>query len=56
MTAPYALFKAGVGYMKLGDNKKAAELFNKIKDNYPFSTEAQQIDKYIASAEQMTEG
>lgn len=56
ITAPYALFKAGVGYMKLGDNKKAAELFNKIKDNYPFSTEAQQIDKYIASAEQMTEG
>ena len=55
ITAPYALFKAGLGYMKLGDNAKANEVFTQIKEKYPFSTEARQIDKYIGAAEQMAE-
>ena len=55
MTAPYALFKAGMGYMKLGDNAKANEAFTQIKEKYPFSTEARQIDKYIGAAEQLAE-
>lgn len=55
MTAPYALFKAGMGYMKLGDNAKANEAFTQIKEKYPFSTEARQVDKYIGAAEQLAE-
>ena len=55
ITAPYALFKAGMGYMKLGDNAKANEAFTQIKEKYPFSTEARQIDKYIGAAEQLAE-
>ena len=55
MTAPYALFKAGMGYMKLGDNANANEAFTQIKEKYPFSTEARQVDKYIGAAEQLAE-
>ena len=55
ITAPYALFKAGMAYMKLGDNAKANEAFTQIKEKYPFSTEARQIDKYIGAAEQLAE-
>lgn len=55
ITAPYALFKAGLAYMNLGDNKKALELFKQIKTKYPMSTEARQIDKYIGYAEQKAE-
>ena len=55
ITAPYALFKAGMGYLKLGDNAKADDAFKQIKEKYPFSTEARQIDKYIGYAEQMAE-
>lgn len=51
ITAPYALFKAGLGYMNLGDNAKANEVFTQIKEKYPVSTEARQIDKYIAMTE-----
>ncbi|MBO4740069.1 MAG: tetratricopeptide repeat protein, partial [Bacteroidales bacterium] len=51
ITAPYALFKAGMGYMQLGDNAKANEVFTKIKEQYPASTEARQIDKYIGATE-----
>ncbi len=51
ITAPTALFKAGMSYIMLGSNDKAAECFNKVKKNYPESTEAQDIDKYIALVE-----
>lgn len=51
ITAPTALFKAGMTYIMLGQNDKAAECFNKVKKNYPEATEAQDIDKYIALAE-----
>lgn len=51
ITAPAALFKAGMGYLMLGDNEKALDCFNQIKHNYPESTEWAEIDKYIALAE-----
>lgn len=52
VTAPYALFKAGFAYQTEGNFEKAAELYKKIKQNYPQSTEYRNIDKYISFAEQ----
>ena len=52
ISTPYALFKAAMGYMKLGDNKTAVEFFNRVKKEYPASTEARQVEKYIGYAEQ----
>lgn len=51
ITAPTALFKAGMSYIMLGDKTKAADCFNRVKKDYPEATEAQEIDKYIALAE-----
>ncbi|MBP5528111.1 MAG: tetratricopeptide repeat protein [Bacteroidales bacterium] len=51
ITAPTALFKAGMAYLMLDDNAKALECFQKVKNNYPESTEWSEIDKYIALAE-----
>ncbi|MBR4506433.1 MAG: tetratricopeptide repeat protein [Bacteroidales bacterium] len=51
ITTPTALFKAGMGYMMLGDNAKALDCFQQVKKNYPEATEWQEIDKYIALAE-----
>ena len=51
ITAPTALFKAGMAYLILEDNAKALECFQKVKSNYPESTEWSEIDKYIALAE-----
>ena len=49
--APIALKKAGIVYMEQ-DNKKAANrVFVQIRDNYPASSEASDIDKYIALTE-----
>ena len=55
ITAPYALFKAGMGYMSLGDYEKASELFTQIKEQSPSSTETRQlpIEKFIGAAEQL---
>ncbi len=55
ITTPYALFKAGMGYMKLGESEKATEAFKQIKEKYPSATENRQIEKYIGYAEQMAE-
>jgi hypothetical protein len=38
-------------YLHEGQNAKALKVFKAIKDNYPTSAEAQDIDKYIAVAE-----
>ncbi|MBP1677581.1 MAG: Tetratricopeptide 1 repeat-containing protein [Bacteroidetes bacterium] len=46
--SPIFLKKAGVAYESLNKPEKALELYNKIKDNYPKSNEASDIDKYIA--------
>lgn len=41
------LFKAGVLYEELGNNDKALECYNTVKDKYPGSPEGYDIDKYI---------
>ncbi len=51
MIAPMSLKKAGIVYLHEGDKAKAHKAFQAIKDNYPTSNEAQDIDKYIAVAE-----
>ncbi len=48
LIAPMSLKKAGFVYLEL-DNKKAAhKCFEAVKTDYPTSSEAQDIDKYIA--------
>jgi len=49
--APMSLKKAGIVYLHEGEKAKALRAFKAIKDNYPQSAEAQDIDKYIAIAE-----
>ena len=51
ITAPTALFKAGMAYLMLEDNQKALDCFQQVKHNYPESTEWNDIDRYIALAE-----
>lgn len=51
ITAPTALFKAGMAYLMLENNAKALDCFKQVKNNYPESTEWTEIDKYIALAE-----
>ena len=51
VTAPAALFKAGMGYLMLGNNEKALDCFKQVKRNYPESTEWNDIDRYIGLAE-----
>lgn len=52
-TAPKFLFKAGIVAMDLGQNEKAAKLFQEIKDNYSTSEEGRTIDIYIGKAENL---
>jgi TolA-binding protein len=49
--APMSLKKAGIVYLHEGKNAKARKAFETIKNDYPTSAEAQDIDKYIAVAE-----
>ena len=49
-TAPTALMKAGGVYEALGKYKDAVEVYKIIKDKYSKTTEARDIDKYIARA------
>lgn len=42
------LFKEGLVYEQLGDKAAALDLYKTIKDKYPQSVEAYDIDKYIA--------
>ena len=46
--APMSLKKLGFVQMELGNNKAALAAFETIKNDYPASAEAQDIDKYIA--------
>jgi tetratricopeptide (TPR) repeat protein len=50
-TSPMFLKKAGLVYEKLEQRDKAVEVYQKIKDTYHRSTEAQDIDKYIIRAQ-----
>jgi len=49
--APMSLKKAGIVYLHEGDKAKALKAFKAIKADFPSSSEAQDIDKYIAVAE-----
>lgn len=46
--SPLYLKKLGLVYEAQNDNKDASDVYNQIKKNYPESTEAQNIDAYIA--------
>ena len=48
IVAPMSLKKLGLVYMEMGNNKAAKQAFETIKNDYPTSTEAQDIEKYIA--------
>ena len=49
--APMSLKKAGFVHLELGNKVAAKKAFETIKADYPASTEAQDIEKYIATAE-----
>ncbi len=49
--APMSLKKAGIVYLELGKKASAKKAFESIKNNYPASAEAQDIDKFIALSE-----
>jgi tetratricopeptide (TPR) repeat protein len=48
MTAPIYLMKAGKLSESLGNQEKALEYYEQIREKYPNSTEGRQVDKYIA--------
>ena len=50
--SPMSLKKLGLAYETLGENIKAIEAYKAIKNNYPQSMEASDIEKYIARLEQ----
>lgn len=49
-TAPLYLYKAGMTAMGLEKFGKAATLFTKIKENYPTSEQAKDVEKFINAA------
>ncbi|MBR2450498.1 MAG: tetratricopeptide repeat protein [Paludibacteraceae bacterium] len=51
LIAPMSLKKAGFVYLELGNKAAAKKAFETIKTDYPASTEAQNIEAYIAIAE-----
>ena len=48
LIAPMSLKKLGFVQMEIGNNAAAKKAFETIKNEYPASAEAQDIDKYIA--------
>lgn len=50
-TTPMYLYKAGTIALELGKAGKALGYFNKIKEEYPKSTEASTVDVFIGKAE-----
>lgn len=48
--SPVYLKKAGLAYESLSDFKNAVKVYTTIKDKYPSSSEAAEIDKYIIRA------
>jgi tetratricopeptide (TPR) repeat protein len=49
--APASLKKAGIAYLKIEDKEGAHEAFKTLKESYPASVEAQDVDKFIALTE-----
>jgi tetratricopeptide (TPR) repeat protein len=54
-TAPIYLTKAAQAYEEVGKYSKALDLYNKIKNDFPKSQEARQVDKLITKATLETE-
>lgn len=50
LAAEYA-FRAGLVAEKLGNNADALAMYNTVKENYPASPRAMEIEKYISRAE-----
>ena len=50
-TAPVYLMKQALVYEMNNDYKSAADIYNRIKRDYPNSTEARQVATYLARAE-----
>ncbi len=48
-STPYYLWKAGLLAQKQGDNAKAQKYFERIKKEYPNSTQGQDIDRYLSA-------
>ncbi|MCC6691234.1 MAG: tetratricopeptide repeat protein [Bacteroidia bacterium] len=53
-TSPIYLKKAGLAYETLNNYKDALKVYQRIKTDYDNSTEARDIEKYIARAKAMT--
>ncbi len=47
-TTPQFLMKAGLTYEEMGDYENTLKLYNRIKKEYPSSSEGRNIDKHIA--------
>lgn len=52
-TTPLFLFKAAQLFEEMGAYRDALELYERIKNEYPESTEGRNIDRYIARAQAM---
>jgi len=50
-TTPLYLYKAGTVALELGQAEKALKYFNSIKEKFPKSTEAANVDVFIGKAE-----
>ena len=50
-TSPVILMKAGWAYEEKGEFEKALNIYQRIKDEYPRSTEGREAPKYIARME-----
>lgn len=55
LTTPMFLFKAGQTYELLGNYKKAVEVYENIKTDYPSSNEGRNIEKYITRANDLVQ-
>ena len=53
ITAPFALFKAGLAYLVIENNAKAIECFKSVKSDYPESSLFGEMDGFIAYAENL---
>jgi tetratricopeptide (TPR) repeat protein len=53
VSGPYFLNKLGLLKKKQGDNSGALKAFQRIKDDFPESTEGRQAEKYITMLENM---
>ncbi|MCQ2310960.1 MAG: tetratricopeptide repeat protein [Paludibacteraceae bacterium] len=51
LLSPMSLKKAGLVYLELDKKANAKKCFEQIRDNYPQSQEAQDIEKYISLAQ-----